>query len=48
MKKCNKCSKFPFCDEENEKNCTKFEKRSYDTKLVKVDGDIKIIERIEE
>ena len=47
MKTCKNCGRYPFCEEEVKQNCDKWRKQEY-TKLTKIDGDIKIIERIEE
>lgn len=35
---CTSCGKYPFCEDINESGCNKWLKRSYDTKLVKVEG----------
>ncbi|MBQ8044083.1 MAG: hypothetical protein IJ272_08070 [Clostridia bacterium] len=48
MPKCTTCSKFPFCDIAPQDNCNEWIKRSYDTKLVKVDGLNYKFERIDE
>lgn len=36
--KCTSCGKYPFCKDINENGCDEWIKRSYETKLVKVDG----------
>lgn len=40
MNICLKCGKYPFCTKADTsvQNCTEWVKRSYETKLVKVDG----------
>ena len=48
MKSCTSCGKYPFCPNINEKGCEEWVKRSYETKLVKVDGLNYKFERIEE
>ena len=48
MNICLKCGKYPFCPNINEKGCEEWVKRSYETKLVKVDGLNYKFERIDE
>jgi hypothetical protein len=45
---CLGCAKFPFCDKAPKENCSEWIKRSYDTKLVKVDRLNYKFERIDE
>lgn len=46
--KCTSCGKYPFCKDINENGCNEWIKRSYETKLVKVDGLNYKFERIDE
>lgn len=46
MKTCKNCGRYPFCEEIPKKDCAEWIKQEY-TKLVKLDGDIKIIERVD-
>ena len=50
MKLCINCNKFGACENASETitHCTEYQKRSYDTKLVKVDGLNYKFERIDE
>ena len=47
MKSCVNCGCYPFCIKipDNKEACTEWVKQPY-SKLIKVDGDIKIIERV--
>lgn len=48
MNKCTNCSKFGFCKKASEeiKDCSNFEKRHYDTKLVKIEDGTYYFEEI--
>ena len=37
---CKSCGKYPFCEDINEGGCDKWIKRSYETKIEKVDETI--------
>lgn len=46
MNICLKCGKYPFCHNINEKGCEKWVKRSYETKLVKIEDGTYYFEEI--
>lgn len=46
MQNCKNCGKYPFCPNINEKDCSDFEKRHYDTKLVKIEDGTYYFEEI--
>lgn len=47
MYRCTSCGKFPFCDIAPQNDCEEWTKRSYETKLVKVEGENYKFERID-
>lgn len=44
--KCTSCGKYPFCPNINEKGCEEWVKRSYETKLVKIEDGTYYFEEI--